>query len=252
MSPLAITAVLLAGIGAGVINAVVGSGSLITFPVLMAVGYPPLVANMSNSVGLVPGNFTGAYGYRHELSGQRSRILRLGAVSLAGATVGAVLLLKLPPGAFTTVVPWLILLAGVLVLAQPLLRRALDAHLGTQRTTDHALPLYTGIFGCAIYGGYFGAAQGIIMMALFGLFVSENLQRLNGVKNICVGLANSVAAVIFIAVGQVAWLPALLLAVGSTIGGYIGARIGRRLPPNALRGCIVVVSFVAFTVMMLK
>ncbi|GAA2432893.1 sulfite exporter TauE/SafE family protein [Mycolicibacterium llatzerense] len=243
---------LLAGVAAGVINAVVGSGSLITFPVLMAVGYPPLVANMSNSVGLVPGNFTGAYGYRHELGGQSARIVRLGAVSLVGAIVGAVLLLKLPPGAFTAVVPWLILLAGVLVLVQPLLRRALDARRGTERTTDHAVPLYLGIFGCAVYGGYFGAAQGIIMMALFGLFVSEDLQRLNGVKNISVGLVNSVAAIIFIVVGQVAWLPALLLAVGSTIGGYIGAKIGRRLPPNALRACIVVVSVVAFTVMMLR
>ncbi|MDR3659464.1 MAG: sulfite exporter TauE/SafE family protein [Mycobacterium sp.] len=251
MSAFAITAVLLAGIGAGVINAVVGSGSLITFPVLMAVGYPPLVANMSNSVGLVPGNFTGAYGYRHELSGQRARILRLGAISLAGATVGALLLLKLPPGAFTVVVPWLILLAGVLVLLQPWLRRLVDRD-GTDRTTDRAVPLYTGIFGCAMYGGYFGAAQGIIMMALFGLFVSEDLQRLNGVKNICVGLANAVAAIIFIVIGQVAWAPALLLAVGSTIGGYIGAKIGRRLPPNTLRACIVVVSFVAFAVMMVR
>jgi len=244
--------VLLAGIAAGVINAVVGSGSLITFPVLIAVGYPPLVANMSNSVGLVPGNFTGAYGYRHELGGQGPRILRLGVVSLAGAIVGAVLLLKLPPGAFTAVVPWLILLAGALVLVQPALRRALDARRGAPRSTDHAAPLYAGVFGCAVYGGYFGAAQGIIMMALFGLFVSEDLQRLNGVKNISVGLVNSVAAIIFIVVGQVAWLPALLLAVGSTIGGYIGAKIGRRLPPNALRACIVVVSVIAFTVMMLR
>lgn len=250
LSPLAATAVLLAGIAAGVINTVVGSGSLLTFPVLMAVGYSPLVANMSNTVGLAPGNFSGAYGYRQELSGQRDRIVKFGVTTLIGSIVGAALLLVLPPRAFTVVVPWLVLLAGVLVLVQPWLRRKLDRRKAA--SSQHPVPLYVGIFGCAIYGGYFGAAQGIIMLALMGLFLRDDIQRLNAVKNVCTGVANGVAALIFIAIGHVAWLPALALAIGSTIGGQIGARVGRRLPPTALRACIVVVSFTVFIVMMAR
>jgi len=250
LSPLALVAVLLAGIAAGVINTVVGSGSLITFPVLMAVGYSPLVANMSNTVGLAPGNFSGAYGYRNELAGQRSRVTTFGLTTLAGSIVGALLLLALPPGAFTAVVPWLVLLAGVLVLIQPWLRRQMDRRHGSR--TPHPAPLYLGIFGCAIYGGYFGAAQGIILLALMGLFLRDDLQRLNAVKNVCAGVANGVAALIFIVIGQVAWLPALTLAVGSIIGGQIGARAGQKLAPNALRATIVVVSFTVFAIMMLR
>jgi len=250
LSPLALAAVLLAGIAAGVINTVVGSGSLITFPVLMAVGYSPLVANMSNTVGLAPGNFSGAYGYRNELVGQGARAAKFGVTTLAGSVVGAGLLLALPPGAFTAVVPWLVLTAGVLVLIQPVLRRKMDQRNGS--ATPHPAPLYIGIFGCAIYGGYFGAAQGIILLALMGLFLRDDIQRLNAVKNVCAGVANGVAALIFIAIGQVAWLPALTLAVGSIIGGQIGARVGQRLPPKALRATIVVVSFTVFAIMMLR
>ena len=247
LSPLALAAVLLAGIAAGVINTVVGSGSLITFPVLMAVGYSPLVANMSNTVGLAPGNFSGAYGYRKELAGQRSRIVKFGVTTLLGSIVGAVLLLVLPPGAFTAVVPWLVLLAGVLVLVQPRLRRMMDRRNASD--SENSAGLFAGMFGSAIYGGYFGAAQGIIMLALMGLFIREDIQRLNAVKNVCAGVANGVAALIFIVIGHVAWLPALTLAVGSTIGGQIGAKAGRMLPPAILRACIVVVSFTVFAVM---
>lgn len=250
MNPWVAVAVLSAGIAAGVINTVVGSGSLLTFPVLMAGGYSPLVANMSNTVGLAPGNFSGAYGYRRELTGQRSRIVNLGVTTLFGSIVGAVLLLVLPPGAFTAVVPWLVLLAGVLVLVQPWLRRKLDHH--STSGTPNQVPLYVGVFGCAIYGGYFGAAQGIIMLALMGLFLRDDIQRLNAVKNVCTGVANGVAAVIFMAIGHVAWLPALLLAIGSTIGGQLGAKAGRRLPPNVLRAAIVVVSFTVFAVMIAR
>ena len=250
MSPWAAVAVFLAGIVAGTINTVVGSGSLLTFPVLMTVGYSPLVANMTNTVGLAPGNFSGAYGYRHELAGQRSRAVNLGLTTLLGSIVGAALLLALPPGSFTAVVPWLVLLAGVLVLIQPWLRRRLD-----QRSASGAanrLPLFVGVFGCAIYGGYFGAAQGIIMLALMGLFLRDGLQRLNAVKNICTGVANGVAAIIFMAIGHVAWIPALVLALGSTIGGQLGARAGRLLPPKVLRATIVVVSFTVFAVMIAR
>ncbi len=250
LSPLALAMVLLAGIAAGVINTVVGSGSLITFPVLMAVGYSPLVANMSNTVGLAPGNFSGAYGYRNQLAGQGPRVTRFGLTTLAGSVVGAVLLLALPPGTFTAVVPWLALAAGVLVLIQPWLRRKLDQRNGSG--PPHPAPLYVGIFGSAIYGGYFGAAQGIILLALMGLFLRDDIQRLNAVKNVCAGVANGVAALIFIVIGQVAWLPALTLAVGSIIGGQIGARAGQMLSPTVLRATIVAVSFAVFALMMLR
>lgn len=250
MSPWAAAAVFLAGIAAGTINTVVGSGSLLTFPVLMTVGYSPLVANMSNTVGLAPGNFSGAYGYRHELAGQRSRAVSLGVITLFGSIVGAALLLTLPPASFTVVVPWLVLLAGVLVLLQPWLRRKLDRR--SASGTANRLPLWVGVFGCAVYGGYFGAAQGIIMLALMGLFLRDDIQRLNAVKNICTGVANGVAAIIFMAIGHVAWLPALVLALGSTIGGQLGARAGRLLPPKVLRATIVVVSFTVFAVMIAR
>ena len=250
MSPWAAVAVFLAGIAAGVINTVVGSGSLITFPILMAVGYPPVVANMTNTVGVAPGNFSGAYGYRDQLVGQGARVAIFGAITLAGSVVGSVLLLVLAPGSFTAVIPWLVLLAGALVLVQPWLRRKLDQR--NRSGTPHPAPLYAGVFGCGIYGGYFGAAQGIILLALMGLFLREDIQRLNAVKNVCAGIANGVAAVIFIVVGQVAWLPALVLAAGSIVGGQIGARTGQMLPPKALRTVIVVVSFTVFVIMVLR
>jgi uncharacterized membrane protein YfcA len=249
VSGLAATAIFLAGVVAGVVNTVVGSGSLLTFPVLLAVGYPPLVANMSNTVGLAPGNFSGAYGYRRELKGQRSRILWFGAVSLLGGLAGAAALLVLPSKAFSTVVPVLILVACILVIVQPWFKKALERR---QRTADARSPLlYLGIFGSGVYGGYFGAAAGVVMLALFGLFLPDDMQRLNGLKNVCIGLINGVAAVTFVIVGGVAWLPATLIAVGSVIGAQIGARIGRRLPPAALRACIVTVGVIAAAVMLL-
>lgn len=237
-------AVLAAGFAAGGINAVVGSGTLVTFPVLLALGYPPVVANVSNTVGLVPGSLSGAYAYRRGLAGHGPLLRRLGAASVLGAAVGAVLLLWLPPGAFKAIVPVLIALALVLVVAQPWLARRLASR-APQRERRAGPLLLLGVFGAGVYGGYFGAAQGVLLLGLLGVLLSTDLQWVNGIKNLLAGLVNGVAAVLFIALGIVAWQPALLIAAGSVVGGLIGGRWGRRLPPTVLRALIVVIGLTA-------
>jgi uncharacterized membrane protein YfcA len=237
-------AVVLAGVFAGGINTVVGSGTLVTFPVLLAIGYPPVVANVSNSLGLVPGSVSGAIGYRSELSGQRGRLLRLGVAALLGAVVGAFLLLVLPASAFETIVPVLIGLALVLVVLQPWLARKLAA-LQEDPHPHGGFPLLLGIFGAGVYGGYFGAAMGIVMLALMGILMDETLHRINGVKNVLAALVNLTAGIVFVFVADVAWLVVVLLAAGSIIGGVLGAKVGRRLPAAVLRGVIVVVGIAA-------
>lgn len=233
------------GLAAGTINTIVGSGTLITFPTLLAFGYAPVIANVSNTIGLVPGSISGAVGYRRELAGQGARILRFGVVSGLGGLIGGILLLTLPASAFKDIVPELILLACLLVVIQPWLNRRL-----TERRRKDAKPhggnwLLGGLFGTGVYGGYFGAAQGVLMMGLMGIGLDDDLQRINAVKNVLAALINGVAAVLFLAAAHVAWRPALLLACGSIIGGQVGAKVGRRLPPLMLRAIIVCVGIVA-------
>lgn len=237
-------AIAAAAVAAGGINAVVGSGTLITFPTLLAFGYPPVLANVSNAVGLVPGVISAAYGYRAELKGQRRRLVRLGLASLLGAVVGAVLLLKLSADTFRAAVPVLILLACVLVLFQPHFQKWL-ARRDARGRADGGAPLWAGVMVTGVYGGYFGAAQGVLLMGLFGSFLRDDLQRLNAVKNVLASIVNGVAAIIFIAVTTVDWTVAGVIALGSTVGGLIGARVGRRLSPTVLRGLIVVVGVTA-------
>lgn len=244
MTALEAVVVVLAGVFAGGINAVVGSGTLVTFPVLLAVGYPPVVANVSNSLGLVPGSVSGAIGYRKELAGQRARLLRLGAAALLGAVVGAVLLLVLPASAFETIVPVLIVLALVLVVLQPWLARKLAA-MQEERHPHGGLPLLLAIFGTGVYGGYFGAAQGVLMLALMGILMDETLHRINAVKNVLASVVNLASGIVFVFVADVAWLVVLLLAAGAIVGGQLGAKVGRRLPSIWLRGVIVVVGIAA-------
>jgi uncharacterized protein len=242
LTPWEIAGVVGAGVVAGTVNTVVGSGSLLTFPTLLAFGYSPLVANVSNTLGLVPGSVSGALGYRQELTGQASRIRRLGIFSLAGGLLGAGLLLMLPSSSFERVVPYLIVLACVLVVLQPRLSARMIRRAAAQPDVPrpHGV-LDASVFLTAIYGGYFGAAQGVILIALLGIFVDDHLQRLNAAKNVLAALVNGVAATLFIIFAPIAWLPAALLAIGSTIGGQIGARVGRRLAPELLRLLVVVV-----------
>jgi uncharacterized membrane protein YfcA len=233
-----------AGIWAGTINTVVGSGTLVSFPVLLGVGLPPVTANVSNTVGLFPGSFVGAYGYRRELAGQRGRALVLSAASAIGAIGGAILLLVLPSGAFKAIVPVLIGLALLLVVFG---RRITDwlASRGREAQPRVTTPLWLTALGTGVYGGYFGAAQGVLLMGFLGLFLAESLQRQNALKNVLAGVTNLVAAVFFVVVTHVDWLAAGLIAGGSIVGGLLGARVGRRLSPTALRATIVVVGIAA-------
>jgi len=229
-------AVLAAGATAGFVNTIVGSGSLVTFPVLLAVGYPSVTANVSNTIGLVFGGVSGIYGYRRELRGQGRRAGTLGTGTALGAIAGGALLLALPSSVFDAVVPALILLAVALMAFRPK---------PTQAARNHTAAATVAAFLTGIYGGYFGAAQGVILLALLGIFIADDLQRLNGVKNVLTGVANGVAAVVFVFAADVAWEAAALLAVGSIAGGQLGAHIGRRLPATFLRAVIVVVGLVA-------
>lgn len=246
MTPLEMLAVLVAGMAAGTINTVVGSGTLITFPVLLAFGLPPVTANVSNTIGLVPGSISGVIGYRRELAGQGARLARLGVASLVGGLIGAVLLLRLPEGAFAAIVPVLIILALVLVVVQPRLSRWVARRREREAAPEHGGPvLFGAVCATGVYGGYFGAAQGVLLMGLLGVFVHDDMQRLNAVKNVLALIVNAVAAVFFLVVAEVSWEAVGLIAAGSIVGGQIGAKVGRRLPPAVLRGVIVVVGLVA-------
>lgn len=243
-------AILLSGVAAGTINTVVGSGTLITFPTLLAFGVPPVTANVSNTLGLVPGSVSGAIGYRAHLVGQRDRILRLVGATLLGSAIGATLLLVLPSSAFRAIVPVLILLGLVLVVLGPRLSARAAARAGSEHAPDAGW-VRPAVFGAGIYGGYFGAAQGVIVLGIFGAGVHESLQRQNAVKNVVVACSNSLAAVIFIFSGHMDWLIVGLLAVGAATGGQIGARVGQKLPAPVLRVVIVVVGLTALTVFLL-
>jgi uncharacterized membrane protein YfcA len=237
-------AIVFAGVWAGMINTIVGSGTLVTFPVLLLLGYPPLTANVSNGLGLVPGSLAGAIGYREELRGLRGRVVRLAVATALGAVLGAVLLLSLPAAAFDAVVPVLVALAVVLVIVQPFLSRRLAARRGGARTRVGPA-LLAGTFGTGVYGGYFGAAQGVLLLALLGIGLDDELQRHNAVKNVLATSANLVSGVIFVFVAPISWPVVALIAAGSTAGGVLGARVGRRLSSTALRAVVVVVGVAA-------
>lgn len=262
---------LLAAVGAGAMNAVVGAGTLITFPTLLALGFPPVVANVSNTVGLVPGSVAAAYGFRSTLVGRWPLVARLVGASAIGGIVGGALLLALPPGAFAVAVPPLLLLSGVLAAIQPrvaaaVLRRREQRALATRPpdpdaadaaddpgTTPSPAPrrepvhpaLIAAVAVTGVYGGYFGAAQGVILLAVLGVFVAGGMTEVNGIKNVLAGMANLVSAVLFIVIADVDWQVAGIVAIGATIGGGLGGRYGRRLPANVLRPIVVAVAVAA-------
>ncbi len=242
----------LAGVGAGAINAVVGSGTLITFPTLVALGYPPVTSTMSNAVGLVAGGISGTWGYRRELRGQWDRLKWQMPASLVGAAGGAWLLLHLPEKVFVTVVPVLLIGALILVMAGPRIqawaRRRSEA---AGRSLEHItrgrlIALVVGTFVVGVYGGYFTAAQGILLIAVMGALLPEDMQRMNAAKNLLSLIVNVVAALAYVLVAfdRISWPAAGLIAVGSLLGGFLGAHYGRRLSPNALRIVIVVVGLI--------
>ncbi len=236
------------GGAAGLINTVVGSGTLITFPTLLALGMPPVLANVSNTIGLAPGSFAGALAGRAELVGQRSRVLRYGTASLLGAVAGALLLLRLPAAAFDAIVPVLIGIGLLLVVIGPALSRRLAV--GREQRGESAggsgpAWLWPVIVVTGAYGGYFGAAQGVLVIAVVGVAMTETLARINALKNVLTGIANAVAGLVFVLISEVDWVVVGLLALGSVLGAQVGARVGRRLPPKVYRVVIVVVGLAA-------
>ncbi|MFI6523673.1 sulfite exporter TauE/SafE family protein [Streptomyces uncialis] len=264
MTAFEIVLVLAAGLAAGTLNTVVGSGSLLTFPVLVALGHPPVVANVSNTIGLAPGSLSAVYGCRRELAAQRHRLLPLGAAAVLGGLTGALLLLALPADTFGAVVPALVLLAALLMALQPRLTRLVAARrarhapahapgtLATRppRTTGRALP--AAVLAVSVYGGYFGAAQGVLLLAALAIALDDDLRQLNGLKNLLQALVNLIAAVLFALTADVAWLPVALIAAGSVPGALLGAALGRRVSPAVLRAVVVTVGTVAGVTLLMR
>jgi uncharacterized protein len=242
-----VVALLAAGMAAGTINVIVGSGTLITFPTLLFFGFPPLVANVSNGIGLVAGGLSGIQGYRKELVGQGGTLLRLAPFTLVGAVTGAMLLFWLPESAFDAIVPVLIGLALLLVLFGARLKVWAAGRHPDHDSGGRRLLLTVGVLFAAIYGGYFGAAQGVLMIGIMSALMATSLQRINGLKNVLVTLANAASSVVFIVMApdRIDWTVVALIAAGSATGGAIGARVGRRLSPVVLRAVIVVIGVVA-------
>lgn len=247
-----IVLIILGGVGAGAINAIVGSGTLITFPTLVALGYPPVTSTMSNAIGLVAGGVSGTWGYRAELRGQWDRLRWQIPASLAGALIGAFLLLHLPEKVFVEIVPVLLVLALGLVVLGPRIQafarsRAEEAGRSPSHVSGRRMvALVLGTFAVGIYGGYFTAAQGILLVGVMGALLPEDVQRMNAAKNLLSLLVNVVAAAAYVTVAfdRISWAAAGLIAVGSLFGGFLGAHYGRRLPPNVLRGVIVLVGLI--------
>jgi uncharacterized protein len=230
----------LAGLGAGIINGVAGGGSLISFPVLLALGYPALTANVTNTVGIWPGYAGGAAGFRKEIAGQRERLVRLSPIAVLGGIAGAILLLTTSSAVFKSLAPWLVLGASILFAAQPLLRRALG---GSAHAPPRTRPLLLagGTFAASVYGGYFGAGLGVMLLAILGLALPDSIVRTSGLRTALSILVNGVAAAVFLIHGGLAWSAVGLLAAGSLVGGWIGARVALHIPALALRIVVVAV-----------
>jgi uncharacterized protein len=226
----------IAAFAAGVINAVAGGGTLVTFPTLVAVGIPTVQANVTNTVALCPGYLGGAWSQRAEMTGLQPLVRRLGVVGAAGALVGSALLLTISDSTFEFVVPFLILLACALLLAQDRLRALIEHH---RPEGAHRAALPIAMFAGAVYGGFFGAGLGIMMLAVLGILVTEPKRRLNAVKSTMALVINSVAALFFVFTGKVVWEVAPVMAVTSLVGGHLGGRIANRLDPRLFRALVV-------------
>ncbi len=245
------TAALLAGAGlaAGAVNAVAGGGSLLSFPALLAAGYPSVPANVTNTVALFPGYAGSVAGGRAELVGQGARIRAIAATSVFGAVAGAVLLLTTPSEVFRAVVPYLILLACALLVLQPRLARLVQSR-PSARVEHRSLLLQTGVLLSSVYGAYFGAGLGVMLLGVLGVFLDERLQRVNALKNVLSLVINTVALLAFGLFGPVVWEAVLVVAVASLVGGYLGARVARRIPAGVLRAAVVAYGVVVALVLL--
>lgn len=238
-----------AGLLAGAVNAVAGGGSLISFPALLAVGYPSVQANVTNTVALFPGYAGSVAGGRTELQGQGPRVRSLAVTSVLGAVAGAVLLLTTPGDVFRAVVPYLILLACALLVVQPRLKAVVQRRTGQDGAPHGSAPLQATVFLASVYGAYFGAGLGVLLLGLLGVFLAERLQQVNALKNVLSLVVNSVALVAFGLFGPVAWPAVLVVAIASLLGGYAGARLARRIPSAVLRAGVVVYGVVIAVVL---
>lgn len=241
MTPESAGLVAVGGLLAGAVNAMAGGGTLISFPALLAAGLPPVTANITSSVGLVSGYAGGTQGYRRELAGQGHRFRVLGVVSIAGGVAGAVVLLVTPADAFRAVVPYLILLSCLLLAAQPWLSRVVARRRagGGAETPEITPAVHAGVFVAAVYGSYFGAGLGVLLLGVLGIFLDDDLQRLNALKGLLSLVVNLVGVLVFLTSGRVAWADAGILLVAAYLGGLGGAALARRLRPALLRYCVV-------------
>jgi uncharacterized membrane protein YfcA len=227
-----------AGLSAGAVNAVAGGGSLITFPALLATGLPPIVANVSNSLAVSPGYLASVAGSRRDIEGQEKRAAKLIPVAVIGALAGSGLLLVTPARAFELIVPFLVLTATALLAFQPWIQRRIGhPHERSPRSRDVTMQALTGVG--AIYGGYFGGALGVILVAVLALVLDERLQRISALKNVLSAAVGVTTVVVFALLGPVSWLSVAVLAPATVTGGYTGAQLVRRMPARILRGVIV-------------
>jgi len=253
MTPLHLALALAAAAAAGAVNAIAGGGTLLTFPSIVALGVSPLVANATSTVALWPGSLSSMWGYRHELTGARAWVIGFAAPSLAGGGLGAWLLLHTPPADFEHIVPFLVLGATLLFLVQgPLLRRLRSAGGPPETEARPRWSFLAAQFLVAVYGGYFGAGIGILMLAVLGFMGLTNIHRMNGLKNWGALCINAVAVVMFAAGGIVNWPVALTMAVGGVVGGYAGSRAAQRVGQQRVRHAIVAVGLAAFVWLLVR
>lgn len=238
MSVLEALLLLAAGLAAGSINAVAGGGSLVSFPALLALGMPPLAANVTNSVAIWPGYVGTSWGYRRELRPQRRRILGLAPAALLGAVAGSVLLLQTSEALFARVVPFLVILGSLLLAVQGRVTSRVRRWPGGGAGARSPL-LHVSVAVAAAYGAYFGGGLGVVLLACLGLFVADGLQRLNALKSLLSLGINAIALVAFALFGPVDWSVVAVLAPAALAGGYLGARVARRLDPTVLRAVVV-------------
>jgi uncharacterized membrane protein YfcA len=246
-------AALLAGAGflAGSVNAVAGGGSLISFPAMLAVGYPALRANVTNTVAIWPGYLGSTAAYRKELEGQRDRAVILSITAVVGAVVGSIVLLTTPPGVFRKVVPYLILVASGLLAVQPLVAERVRKM--TKAEVEHrGFGVHAGVFLGGVYGAYFGGGLGVMLLGILGLFINDHLQRVNALKTLLSLVINTVALVVFVFFGPVIWPVVAIVAPAALLGGYAGAGIARRLDATVLRATIVAFGVVVAVVLLVK
>ncbi len=244
MDPLHVAIIVVAGMLAGATNTVVGSGTLITFPILLWLGIPAVQANIANNIGLAPGSVSGAVAYRSELQGSRARLAGLALAAAAGAIVGASLLLILPPGIFVEVAPWLIGFAVLLMIFQDRIARALNFSKPEVMLRLRLALLAITVFLSSIYGSYFGAGQGIILLSAMTILMTEGIQQVNALKNFLQGIDNTTSAILYALLGNVKWWVVLSLAVGAAFGGHLGAYIGKRLSPVIFTIIVVVIGVI--------